>query len=75
MISVGLSQKFADGHEMLAHVMVMYDVLYASCAEQPRVGRETEMMTTALAFRARTELYRCLSTGRGCGANGSAALA
>ncbi|WP_334108403.1 chromate resistance protein ChrB domain-containing protein [Methylobacillus sp.] len=30
-ISLGLSQTFADDHEMLAHGMVMYDALYAWC--------------------------------------------
>lgn len=30
-ISLGLSQKFSDDHEMLAHGMVMYDALYAWC--------------------------------------------
>lgn len=30
-LSLGLSQVFADDHEMLAHGMVMYDALYAWC--------------------------------------------
>ena len=30
-ISLGLSQNFADDHEMLRHGMVMYDALYAWC--------------------------------------------
>jgi hypothetical protein len=30
-ISLGLSQVFADDHEMLVHGMVMYDALYAWC--------------------------------------------
>ncbi len=30
-ISLGLSQTFADDHEMLAHGMVVYDALYAWC--------------------------------------------
>jgi len=30
-ISLGLSQAFADDHEMLRHGMVMYDALYAWC--------------------------------------------
>ena len=30
-ISLGLSRKFADDHEMLKHGMVMYDALYAWC--------------------------------------------
>ena len=28
-VSLGLSQNFADDHEMLRHGMVMYDALYA----------------------------------------------
>lgn len=31
-ISLGLSQIFADDHEMLKHGLVMYDALYAWCA-------------------------------------------
>lgn len=31
-ISLGLSQNFADDHEMLHHGMVVYDALYAWCA-------------------------------------------
>lgn len=40
-ISKGLSLNFADDHEMLAHGMVMYDALYAWCADTPlkKVGR------------------------------------
>lgn len=30
-ISLGLSQTFADDHEMLAHGIVMYEALYAWC--------------------------------------------
>lgn len=30
-ISLGLSDRFADDHEMLKHGMVMYDALYAWC--------------------------------------------
>ena len=30
-ISLGLSARFADDHEMLRHGMVMYDALYAWC--------------------------------------------
>ena len=30
-ISLGLSQMFADDHEMLEHGLVMYDALYAWC--------------------------------------------
>ena len=32
-ISLGLSRKFADDHEMLRHGMVMYDALYEWCRE------------------------------------------
>ena len=34
-ISKGLSLNFADDHEMLNHGMVMYDALYAWCADTP----------------------------------------
>ena len=34
-ISKGLSLNFADDHEMLRHGMVMYDALYAWCADAP----------------------------------------
>jgi hypothetical protein len=34
-ISKGLSLNFADDHEMLKHGMVIYDALYAWCAETP----------------------------------------
>jgi hypothetical protein len=30
-LSLGLSQVFADDHEMLRHGLVMYDALYAWC--------------------------------------------
>lgn len=30
-LSLGLSQNFADDHEMLQHGLVMYDALYAWC--------------------------------------------
>ena len=30
-LSLGLSENFADDHEMLAHGMVMYDALFAWC--------------------------------------------
>lgn len=30
-LSLGLSQNFADDHEMLTHGLVMYDALYAWC--------------------------------------------
>ncbi|MGH8722019.1 MAG: chromate resistance protein ChrB domain-containing protein [Burkholderiales bacterium] len=30
-LSLGLSEKYRDDHEMLAHGMVMYDALYAWC--------------------------------------------
>ncbi|EJM21755.1 hypothetical protein PMI21_00481 [Pseudomonas sp. GM18] len=32
-ISLGLSQRFTDDHEMLAHGLIMYDALYAWCKE------------------------------------------
>lgn len=32
-ISLGLSSRFADDHEMLRHGMIMYDALYAWCRE------------------------------------------
>ena len=32
-VSKGLSLNFADDHEMLAHGMVIYDALYAWCAQ------------------------------------------
>lgn len=32
-ISLGLSKRFSDDHEMLKHGMVMYDALYAWCKE------------------------------------------
>ncbi len=40
-ISSGLSLNFADDHEMLRHGMVVYDALYAWCADTPlkAVGR------------------------------------
>ncbi len=34
-ISKGLSLNFADDHEMLRYGMVMYDALYAWCADTP----------------------------------------
>jgi hypothetical protein len=34
-ISKGLSLNFEDDHEMLKHGMVVYDALYAWCAETP----------------------------------------
>ena len=34
-ISKGLSLNFEDDHEMLRHGMVIYDALYAWCAETP----------------------------------------
>lgn len=34
-ISKGLSFNFDDDHEMLKHGMVMYDALYAWCADTP----------------------------------------
>jgi hypothetical protein len=40
-ISKGLSLNFEDDHEMLKHGMVIYDALYAWCAETPlqKMGR------------------------------------
>ena len=32
-ISLGLSRRFADDHEMLRHGMIMYDALYAWCLD------------------------------------------
>lgn len=32
-ISLGLSRRFADDHEMLRHGMVLYDALYAWCRD------------------------------------------
>jgi len=32
-ISLGLSKRFSDDHEMLSHGLVMYDALYAWCKE------------------------------------------
>ena len=38
-ISRGLSQNFADDHEMLRHGLVMYDALYAWCkSSQPQTS-------------------------------------
>jgi hypothetical protein len=34
-ISKGLSLNFSDDHEMLKHGMVMYDAIYAWCADTP----------------------------------------
>jgi len=34
-ISKGLSLNFTDDHEMLGHGMVIYDALYAWCADTP----------------------------------------
>lgn len=34
-ISRGLSLNFGNDHEMLAHGMIIYDALYASCAGVP----------------------------------------
>lgn len=34
-ISRGLSMNFVNDHEMLRHGMVIYDALYASCAQTP----------------------------------------
>jgi hypothetical protein len=40
-ISKGLSLNFADDHTMLKHGMVIYDALYAWCADTPlqQIGR------------------------------------
>ncbi|KAF0098488.1 MAG: hypothetical protein FD187_2577 [bacterium] len=40
-ISRGLSLNFEDDHEMLGHGMVLYDALYAWCADTPlkQLGR------------------------------------
>ena len=40
-ISKGLSLNFEDDHEMLRHGMVIYDALYAWCADTPmkKIGR------------------------------------
>ena len=40
-ISKGLSLNFEDDHEMLKHGMVIYDALYAWCADTPlkKLGR------------------------------------
>jgi len=35
-LSLGLSQVYADDHEMLRHGMVMYDALYAWCRDCQR---------------------------------------
>lgn len=32
-LSLGLSQKFPDDHEMLAHGLIMYDALYLWCKD------------------------------------------
>ncbi|MBI3148978.1 MAG: chromate resistance protein [Betaproteobacteria bacterium] len=34
-VSKGLSLNFSDDHEMLRHGMVLYDALYAWCADAP----------------------------------------
>jgi hypothetical protein len=46
-ISLGLSRKFADDHEMLKHGMVMYDALYAWC----RGGQEEVHTWNPAAYR------------------------
>lgn len=40
-LSTGLSLNYADDHEMLKQGMVIYDALYAYCAETPlqKIGR------------------------------------
>jgi hypothetical protein len=32
-ISLGLSQRYSDDHEMLSHGLILYDALYAWCKE------------------------------------------
>jgi hypothetical protein len=46
-ISKGLSLNFEDDHEMLQHGMVIYDALYACCADTPlkKVGRLLRRLT------------------------------
>jgi hypothetical protein len=34
-ISLGLSQRFANDQEMLKYGLILYDALYAWCAQQP----------------------------------------
>jgi len=48
-ISLGLSQCFADDHEMLRHGLVVYDALYAwcrSCREETRDGAQAQSRGT-----------------------------
>lgn len=47
-ISKGLSLNFEDDHEMLKHGMVIYDALYAFCADTPlkSVGRLLRRLTS-----------------------------
>ena len=67
-VSLGLSQCFANDHEMLAHGMVMYDALYAWAG---RAGEETHgwLAGTARSVAAEThdvavsELQTALSLG------------
>jgi rhodanese-related sulfurtransferase len=46
-ISLGLSRKYADDHEMLKHGMVMYDALYAWC----KSGQEEVHTWNPVAYR------------------------
>jgi hypothetical protein len=46
-LSLGLSRRFKDDHEMLAHGMVMYDALYAWCRE----GQEEVHTWNPAAYR------------------------
>jgi rhodanese-related sulfurtransferase len=46
-ISLGLSRKFADDHEMLRHGLVMYDALYAWC----KSGQEEVHTWNPTAYR------------------------
>ncbi len=47
-LSLGLSRRFADDHEMLKHGMVMYDALYLWCKE----GRDETHTWSPAAYRA-----------------------
>jgi len=50
-ISLGLSRRFADDHEMLRHGMVMYDALYAWCLECSEGREETHHWPPAMTGR------------------------
>jgi len=47
-LSLGLSRRFADDHEMLRHGMIMYDALYLWCRE----GRDVTRTWNPEAYRA-----------------------